>query len=191
MLLLVACGGEDDVAGESATTAPPDTAAPDVPVSGGDADPSQVLAGEDESAAEAPSDASDPEGSDTVADSDTTLPQESAPDDPNLPERVPTSTGAPVTGEVVGSVLSSIKSDLAARTGADESAMVLIRGEEVIWNDGSLGCPVPGEIYTQAPVSGYWVVIEHGGTQYDYRANDEGFFKLCDGGLLPPGNPSG
>jgi hypothetical protein len=31
-----------------------------------------------------------------------------------------------------------------------------------VWNDGSLGCPEPGMMYTQALVNGYWLIIEAG-----------------------------
>ena len=121
----------------------------------------------------------------------TTIPEERAAEEDELPERVPPTSDTPVTGEADSSLVSSIKQDLISRTGASESDITVVRSEEVIWNDGSLGCPVPGEFYTQAQVSGYWVVIEHGGKQYDYRANDKGFFRLCEGGSLPPTNPTG
>ncbi len=35
----------------------------------------------------------------------------------------------------------------------------------------------------QAPVQGYWVVLEVGGESYDYRAADTGYFALCEGGI--------
>ena len=94
-------------------------------------------------------------------------------------------------GETPVALVANIKADLVGRTGAAEAELVVVRSEEVIWNDGSLGCPVPGEFYTQAQVSGYWIVLEHNGTEYDYRANDKGFFRLCEGGSAPPTNPTG
>ena len=38
--------------------------------------------------------------------------------------------------------------------------LVIVRAEPVVWNDGSLGCPEPGMMYTQALLNGYWVIID-------------------------------
>lgn len=87
-----------------------------------------------------------------------------------------------VTGEAPPELLDSIKADLAQRIGVDSKSMEVVRGESVVWNDGSLGCPKPGEFYTQALVNGYWVVLKVGDVEYDYRATDRGYFFLCEGG---------
>ena len=66
----------------------------------------------------------------------------------------------------------------------------MVRAEAVVWNDGSLGCPQPGEFYIQILVNGYWVISQVEGVEYDYRANDSGFFTLCEGiGELPISPP--
>jgi hypothetical protein len=49
------------------------------------------------------------------------------------------------------------------------------------WNDGSLGCPQPGEFYTQMLTSGYRVRIAAGSEKLDYRLAESGFFRLCAG----------
>ena len=137
-------------------------------------------------------DVRDEAGAEPVAgDATTDPPREVSDGETTLPERVSITTGAPVTGEAPVALVANIKADLVGRTGAAEAELVVVRSEEVIWNDGSLGCPVPGEFYTQAQVSGYWIVLEHNGTEYDYRANDKGFFRLCEGGSAPPTNPTG
>jgi hypothetical protein len=46
---------------------------------------------------------------------------------------------------------------------------VLISATEQTWNNGSLGCPSPGGVYTQALVDGVQVIVEVDGVQYDYR----------------------
>jgi hypothetical protein len=53
--------------------------------------------------------------------------------------------------------------------------------EERQWSDGALGCPEPGQAYTQAIVDGYQVIIDHNGQSFDYHASASGFFKLCTG----------
>ena len=103
-----------------------------------------------------------------------------------LPEPVTELTSAPVTGEVPEKLLRRIREDLAQRAGIDPAAPALVRAEAVTWADGSLGCPRPGQFYTQALVPGYWIVFSHGGREYDYRASTRGYFLLCETGGSPP-----
>ncbi len=98
------------------------------------------------------------------------------------PERVPEQTGTAVTGEAPAGLLEAILADLAERLGISSDEIQVIRDEEVVWADGSLGCPQPGMMYTQALVPGYQVVLQAGGQQYDYRATQRGTFFLCEGG---------
>lgn len=107
------------------------------------------------------------------------------------PERVPDDTTPPATGETPADLLAQIISDAADRASVDDSAVTVIRDEFAIWNDGSLGCPQPGQMYTQATVDGYWVVLRAADAEYDYRANTEGYWFLCEGGGLQPIPPSG
>jgi len=68
-------------------------------------------------------------------------------------------------------------------------AVKVIQSEQVVWSDGSLGCPRPGEMYTQALVDGYRVVLEQSGETYDYRVANTGYFFLCENSLnlgVPP-----
>ena len=92
-------------------------------------------------------------------------------------------TSAPVTGEVPAPVMDQAKSDLAGRTGLDPATFTVLRAEQVIWADGSLGCPVPGQAYIQMVLPGYWIVLQADGTSYDYRAASAGgtsSVRLCD-----------
>lgn len=97
-----------------------------------------------------------------------------------LPEKVPAQPATGVTGEVPEDLLASIRADAAARAGIDVDSPTVIRAEAVAWPDGSLGCPQPGVVYTQALVPGYWVVLSQGGREYDYRATARGYFRRCD-----------
>lgn len=110
--------------------------------------------------------------------------------DDSPPEKVPAVTGQPAVGEVPQQLLSDIQADLAQRSGVAASDQTIVRAEQVIWPDGSLGCPEPGQAYTQATVDGYWVVIEAVGKSWDYRASATGFFVYC---VVPPpgGAPTG
>jgi hypothetical protein len=110
---------------------------------------------------------------------------------PTGPEEVPTAGAPPSLGVVPKAISSSIINDVVERTGADPVEIQRLRAESVVWNDGSLGCPKPGEYYTQAQVDGYWVVLAYRGQEFDYRVNDQGSFVLCEntlpGGVVPPG----
>jgi len=105
-------------------------------------------------------------------------------------ERVETPEVEPVVGEVPEEILVEIIADLIKRTGAEREDIQVIRAEAVVWNDGSLGCPKPGEFYIQMLISGYWLVLEVEGVEYDYRVSDKGNFKLCEGENMPPINSS-
>jgi hypothetical protein len=79
--------------------------------------------------------------------------------------------------------MDQAKSDLARRTGLDPATFTVLRAEQVIWADGSLGCPVPGQAYIQMVLPGYWIVLQADGTSYDYRAASAGgtsSVRLCD-----------
>jgi hypothetical protein len=96
-----------------------------------------------------------------------------------------------VKGEVPQAILEGILKEVAAleRVGPDQVAIE--RAESVIWNDGSLGCPEPGMMYTQALVNGYWVVIDAAGQKYDFRVGSGGSFRLCPPGQgRPPSQPA-
>ena len=64
--------------------------------------------------------------------------------------------------------------DLAERLGVDESAITVVSVAEVTWPDGSLGCPQPGMMYTQALVNGSLIVLDVDGTTYEYHAGADG-----------------
>ena len=83
-------------------------------------------------------------------------------------------------------VWAAILTDLERQTRGSSDHDV-VSAEAVTWNDGSLGCPQPGQAYTQAIVDGYQVVLEVGGERYDYRVGSGASVKLCDRGPLEGG----
>ncbi len=96
---------------------------------------------------------------------------------PELPEQ----EGPPyVVGEVPDATLDAVKKDLAERLSASVDDLKVIKAESITWNDGSLGCPKPGQDYTQALVPGYWIILVRGNEEYDYRATERGYFILCE-----------
>jgi hypothetical protein len=119
--------------------------------------------------------------------SPTASPSESASASEPLPTVEPADkeTDEPVTGDVPAAMIEAMKTDAAARAGVDSEDVAVVNAEAVTWNDGSLGCPEPGMGYTQALVPGYHVILEADSVEYDYRAADNGAFKLCEN----PGDP--
>lgn len=80
--------------------------------------------------------------------------------------------------------------DFAARERVDPASVSLRRLQRVTWPDGSLGCPKPGMMYTQALVDGYWLELA-GGPQAapvlaEYHTDLAGQAVACPSG--PPAN---
>jgi hypothetical protein len=101
---------------------------------------------------------------------------------------------SPTKGEakrVKGEVPQGILKEIAGSAGVGRDQIAIERAQSVVWSDGSLGCPEPGMMYTQALVNGYWVVIEAGGQKYDFRVGSGGSFRLCPPGQgQPPSQPA-
>ena len=77
-------------------------------------------------------------------------------------------------------VWQAIVADLESRVGAPLDDLSVLIAEAQTWSDGSLGCPKDGEMYTQALVDGYQVVVEVAGTEYDYRVGSGTDVRLCE-----------
>ena len=95
---------------------------------------------------------------------------------------LPPSTAAPA--DTLGdAVLAQIVADAAALTGVNEVDVTVVSAKPVTWTDGSLGCPKPGVMYTQAIVSGFRVIVQAGDRRLDYRVGRSGQAKRCDSGM--------
>jgi hypothetical protein len=92
----------------------------------------------------------------------------------------------PIQGELPQKILDPILKACASLANVTREQLVIARAQSVVWNDGSLGCPEPGQMYTQALVNGYWVVIEAAGQTYDFRVDHSGNFRLCPQGRGRP-----
>ena len=100
--------------------------------------------------------------------------------DPVDPENMDLDGGELVIGEVPGDFLDRLIADAIERSGVDDNGIFVDRAESVVWNNGSLGCPEPGGLYTQALVDGYHVVLETPGGDLDYRTAGTDYFIVCD-----------
>jgi hypothetical protein len=88
------------------------------------------------------------------------------------------------TGDVPADIAESEEvqaaiADLAERQGVEESEITVAGFREVTWRDGSIGCPEPGMMYTQALVPGRQLVLAIDNDLYAYNAADDGEFTFC------------
>ncbi len=85
-----------------------------------------------------------------------------------------------VLGEGVPQAVKGAMADLAAYLGVSSDVIDWVSHEEVVWSDGSLGCPQPGMVYTQAIVNGSLSVFEVDGVRYEYHGATGRPPFLCD-----------
>ena len=77
------------------------------------------------------------------------------------------------------SIVEAAKKDAATPSGLSPGAIKVLVAERVTWSDGSLGCPQPDRVYTQALVPGYRVLVRAGEQLLDYHASQRGEPRLC------------
>ena len=83
------------------------------------------------------------------------------------------------SGDVPAAMLEQVIADAASGAGVDPSAVEVISAEAVTWPDGSLGCPLPDQMYTQALVPGYRVILDVDGEEMSFHASEDGDFTYC------------
>ena len=91
------------------------------------------------------------------------------------------------------SLVDAALDDAVRRTALDRSRLKVISAEAVTWSDGSIGCPMPGVLYTQALVPGYRIRIQANAEVLDYHAGRRGQPVFCPLGrsVEPvPGGPT-
>ena len=76
-------------------------------------------------------------------------------------------------------VVQAALADASRRTGLAIDALQVKSAAAVTWRDGSLGCPQPDRVYTQALVSGYRVLVSAARQVLDYHAGRRGAVSLC------------
>lgn len=72
---------------------------------------------------------------------------------------------------------------LAQQLNVPADTLTLQSSEEMQWSDGSLGCPRPDTMYTQAIVPGYKLTFSDGSATYALHTNADGSNVVwCDNG---------
>ncbi|HSM55502.1 MAG TPA: hypothetical protein VK879_05035 [Candidatus Sulfomarinibacteraceae bacterium] len=179
LLFTVACAGQPP----EETAAPPSvTATRDEPAAAISATPTSTATSLTDTS---PTDAPSPT---TGADREARL----TPQPTGLPDLVPTPVPeTPVTSEAPPELVEEMMADLARRLDVPVEQITVLRAEEVVWPDGALGCPQPGEVYTQALVPGYRVTLIVDDRAHNYHANRSGYFILCEQMVPDVGPPAG
>ena len=85
--------------------------------------------------------------------------------------------------------------DAANRSTTARADIKVASAEAVTWPDGSLGCPQPGMLYTQALIAGYRIVLQAGEQTLNYHAMSRGKPVFCPAGRVTApvpgdGNPT-
>lgn len=78
-------------------------------------------------------------------------------------------SGSLLPGDDIPQAVLGAMADLATHLGISSDVIDWVSYEEVVWPDGSLGCPLPGMAYTQALVNGSLIVFEVDGVRYEYH----------------------
>jgi hypothetical protein len=90
---------------------------------------------------------------------------------PAVEEKIVTKTPA--------AMIEAALDDAANRSTTARADIKVISEEAVTWPDGSLGCPQPGMLYTQALVPGYRIVLQAGEQTLNYHAMSRGKPVFC------------
>ncbi len=101
---------------------------------------------------------------------------------PGTPTEPAETAEAPITSAGLEAAVEAAFADAATRTGLVRTSLRLASAAVVTWKDGSLGCPSPGGMYTQALVPGYRIVIDAGTKTLDYHVSARGRLLLCPEG---------
>jgi hypothetical protein len=92
----------------------------------------------------------------------------------------------------INALLAALRADATEHAGADAARALKVGPvEEVLWSDGALGCPQPGQSYTQALVPGWRVRIEVGAAALVYHASRRGQWLRCPAGRSSDPVPGG
>ena len=86
-------------------------------------------------------------------------------------------------------MFDQIRADAAQRAGVAPEKVKILTVEAVTWADGSLGCPEPGMMYTQALVRGYRIGVDAAGTTLVYHTGPQSTFVHCPPERAQPPSP--
>ncbi|MGE5777115.1 MAG: hypothetical protein ACM33V_12905 [Chloroflexota bacterium] len=72
-----------------------------------------------------------------------------------------------------------VRRDLAVQLDISTEGISVISVESIVWPNAALGCPFPGEVYTEGTVPGFRIKLEAKNKEYSYHTDSAGQFVLC------------
>lgn len=115
-------------------------------------------------------------------DSPEALPESIAAQTPvlTLPQEASDMTPVTPPDATTEKMVALVKEHLANRLGIAVDQIVLAEVKPVVWRDAGLGCPKPGVDYIQVETPGYNVLLQAGGTTYNYHTDETKRFVQCN-----------
>ncbi len=77
-------------------------------------------------------------------------------------------------------LIDKAKEDLAQRLSIALTEISLVKAEEVVWSNGSLGCPQPGLAYAEVLTPGYIILLEANNDKYEYHTDLQNAITFCN-----------
>ena len=82
-------------------------------------------------------------------------------------------------------LIEKAKADLAQRLSIAASQINVVEAKEIFWPDSSLGCPQPGNAYSQIVTAGYLIRLKANGSEFEYHANIHNYIFYCENPMPP------
>ncbi len=96
-----------------------------------------------------------------------------------MPQDIGVEATKPTPDQNAQQMIDLASNDLAAFLKIDPSAVSLVNIEAVEWNDSSLGCAKPGQVYSQVVTSGYFMKLQGNGQIYEYHTDKNSTVMRC------------
>jgi hypothetical protein len=78
------------------------------------------------------------------------------------------------------SLIEKAKEDLAQRLPIATTEISLAKAEEVVWSNGSLGCPQPGMVYAEVLTPGYLILLKASKNDFEYHTDLQDAITFCN-----------
>jgi hypothetical protein len=101
---------------------------------------------------------------------------------PIITSEPPTTGGTPIPqpgSPDPAAAIDAATNQLAAELGIAPQAIIVVNALPVQWNDSSLGCPQPGQVYLQVVTPGYLVTLSAEGEEYNVHTDLNGVAVVC------------
>jgi hypothetical protein len=92
----------------------------------------------------------------------------------------PASGASPVVSPESAAAVDAALADAATHLSVSRDALRVDQVESREWPDASLGCPQPGQLYSQIVTPGYLVMIASGNHRLEYHTDTRSRVALCD-----------